>query len=61
MPMQPWFAAAAYRPDARARLFARAGACYAVLTARHHDGVALWDIARTDGCPSPATPPRAAT
>ncbi|WP_433893893.1 alpha-L-fucosidase [Streptomyces sp. CA-111067] len=37
------FTAARYDPDAWARLFARAGARYAVLTARHHDGVALWD------------------
>jgi alpha-L-fucosidase len=36
------FTAARYDPDAWARLFARAGARYAVLTARHHDGVALW-------------------
>jgi alpha-L-fucosidase len=37
------FTAAAYDPGRWARLFARAGARYAVLTARHHDGVALWD------------------
>jgi alpha-L-fucosidase len=43
------FTAAAYEPAAWARLFARAGARYAVLTARHHDGVALWDTARGDG------------
>jgi alpha-L-fucosidase len=41
------FTASAYDPDAWARLFARAGARYAVLTARHHDGVALWDTAQT--------------
>ncbi len=40
------FTAARYDPDAWARLFARAGARYAVLTARHHDGVALWDTAQ---------------
>ncbi|MBD0739768.1 alpha-L-fucosidase [Streptomyces sp. CBMA29] len=43
------FTAAAYEPGDWARLFARAGARYAVLTARHHDGVALWDTAREDG------------
>ncbi|SFE10015.1 alpha-L-fucosidase [Actinacidiphila alni] len=43
------FTAAAYEPADWARLFARAGARYAVLTARHHDGVALWDTAREDG------------
>ena len=39
------FTAARYDPRAWARLFARAGARYAVLTSRHHDGVALWDTA----------------
>ncbi|MFD9522227.1 alpha-L-fucosidase [Streptomyces sp. NPDC059979] len=42
------FTAAAYDPKAWADLFARAGARYAVLTARHHDGVALWDTAYGD-------------
>ena len=40
------FTASAYDPAAWARLFARAGARYAVLTSRHHDGVALWDTAQ---------------
>ncbi len=39
------FTASAYDPAAWADLFARAGARYAVLTARHHDGVSLWDSA----------------
>jgi alpha-L-fucosidase len=39
------FTAARYDPREWAALFARAGARYAVLTARHHDGVALWDTA----------------
>ncbi|SEN85061.1 alpha-L-fucosidase [Actinacidiphila rubida] len=43
------FTASAYDPRAWARLFARAGARYAVLTARHHDGVALWDTAAPGG------------
>ncbi|WP_030743522.1 alpha-L-fucosidase [Streptomyces sp. NRRL F-5135] len=42
------FTARAYDPRAWAGLFARAGARYAVLTARHHDGVALWDTALGD-------------
>jgi alpha-L-fucosidase len=42
------FTASAYDPDEWARLFARAGARYAVLTAKHHDGVALWDTAQND-------------
>ncbi|WP_256726937.1 alpha-L-fucosidase [Streptomyces acidiscabies] len=37
------FTASKYDPRAWADLFARAGAKYAVLTARHHDGVAMWD------------------
>ncbi|TPQ22439.1 alpha-L-fucosidase [Streptomyces sporangiiformans] len=37
------FTASRYDPDAWAELFARVGAKYAVLTSRHHDGVALWD------------------
>lgn len=42
------FTASAYDPDAWADLFVRAGARYAVLTAKHHDGVALWDTAAND-------------
>ena len=42
------FTAANYDPRAWAALFARAGARYAVLTSRHHDGVALWDTAHGD-------------
>lgn len=42
------FTAARYDPRAWAAIFARAGARYAVLTARHHDGVALWDTAYGD-------------
>jgi alpha-L-fucosidase len=42
------FTAAHYDPREWAALFARAGARYAVLTARHHDGVALWDTAHGD-------------
>jgi alpha-L-fucosidase len=37
------FTAANYHPDAWAQLFKRAGARYAVLTSKHHDGFALWD------------------
>ncbi|OON71364.1 alpha-L-fucosidase [Streptomyces tsukubensis] len=39
------FTASRYDPKEWAELFASAGARYAVLTARHHDGVALWDTA----------------
>jgi alpha-L-fucosidase len=37
------FTASRYDPRAWAALFAQSGARYAVLTTRHHDGVALWD------------------
>ncbi|MFE6038630.1 alpha-L-fucosidase [Streptomyces sp. NPDC056452] len=42
------FTASRYRPDDWAKLFRKAGARYAVLTTKHHDGVALWDTAQTD-------------
>ena len=42
------FTAANYDPQAWADLFARAGARYAVLTTKHHDGVALWDTQQSD-------------
>ncbi len=37
------FTAAKYDPDAWAQLIKESGARYAVLTSKHHDGVALWD------------------
>lgn len=37
------FTAAKYDPEAWAQLFHDAGARYAVLTTKHHDGFALWD------------------
>ncbi|MEV5550684.1 alpha-L-fucosidase [Streptomyces sp. NPDC052309] len=42
------FTAARFDADAWADLFVRAGARYAVLTAKHHDGVALWDTGAND-------------
>ena len=42
------FTAANYHPIQWAELFAKAGAKYAVLTTKHHDGVALWDT-KQDG------------
>ncbi|MFI6492919.1 alpha-L-fucosidase [Streptomyces sp. NPDC050564] len=42
------FTASHYDPEAWAELFARVGAQYAVLTTKHHDGVALWDSAHGD-------------
>jgi len=37
------FTASKYDPQAWATLFREAGAKYAVMTSKHHDGVALWD------------------
>ena len=37
------FTASKYEPAAWAKLIAESGAKYAVLTSKHHDGVALWD------------------
>ncbi|MFE7226438.1 alpha-L-fucosidase [Nocardioides sp. NPDC057577] len=42
------FTASRFDADAWAELFERAGATYAVLTAKHHDGVALYDTAAND-------------
>lgn len=37
------FTASSYDPEAWAELISQSGARYAVLTTKHHDGVALWD------------------
>jgi alpha-L-fucosidase len=42
------FSARRYDPEAWAGLFRDAGARYAVLTAKHHDGFALWDTKVSD-------------
>ncbi len=42
------FTAAKYDPEKWARLIKAAGANYAVLTTKHHDGVALFDTEHTD-------------
>ena len=41
------FTAANYDPEKWAELFKAAGAKYAVLTSKHHDGFALWDTAQS--------------
>jgi len=51
------FTAANYDPEKWAELFKAAGAKYAVLTSKHHDGFALWDTAQSkfnakDGSPA---------
>jgi len=50
------FTASKYDPGAWADLFERAGAKYAVLTTKHHDGVALWDTQVSDLSTVRATP-----
>ncbi len=42
------FTAKNYDPEAWAKLFKKIGARYAVLTTKHHDGVALWDTKVSD-------------
>lgn len=42
------FTAAKYDPNEWAELFVKAGAKYAVLTTKHHDGVALFDTKASD-------------
>lgn len=42
------FTAKNYRPDEWAKLIKESGARYAVLTTKHHDGVALWDTKWSD-------------
>lgn len=43
MSQREQFTAAAYDPESWAELFHQAGASYAILTTKHHDGFALWD------------------
>jgi alpha-L-fucosidase len=42
------FTAAKYDPAAWARLIRESGAQYAVLSSKHHDGVALWNTSQSD-------------
>jgi alpha-L-fucosidase len=50
------FTASNYDPVEWARLFREAGAGYAVLTTKHHDGMALWDTALSKLNVAEATP-----
>src|SRR6056297_245605 len=43
MSQKKGFTASNYNPEQWAKLFKEAGAKYAVLTSKHHDGVALFD------------------
>lgn len=42
------FTAENYRPEEWAKLIKESGAKYAVITSKHHDGVALWDTKAND-------------
>jgi alpha-L-fucosidase len=42
------FTASKYKPDEWASLIKESGALYAVLTSKHHDGVALWNTKQHD-------------
>ena len=42
------FTAKNYNPEQWAKLFKETGAKYAVLTSKHHDGVALWNTKQND-------------
>jgi len=44
------FKPAGFDPAEWAALAKEAGACYAILTAKHHDGFAMWNTATTDFC-----------
>ena len=50
------FTAGNYDPMAWADLIARSGAKYAVITTKHHDGVALWPTMTAPGLPPYASP-----
>ncbi|MEG1441628.1 MAG: alpha-L-fucosidase, partial [Oscillospiraceae bacterium] len=50
------FTASKYDPKKWAKLFKATGANYAVLTTKHHDGVALFDTKHTDLTVSSKTP-----
>ena len=45
------FTASRYDPGAWAELIRRSGARYAVITTKHHDGVALWETTMLPGAP----------
>jgi len=48
MEQLPGFTASHYDPESWAELFEKVGAKYAVLTTKHHDGVAVWDTKAND-------------
>ena len=48
MAQRKGFTASRYDPEVWVRLFKESGARYAVLTSKHHDGMALYDTKRSD-------------
>ena len=48
MAQRKGFTASKYDPEAWAKLFKESGARYAVLTSKHHDGMALYDTKQSD-------------
>lgn len=52
------FTARNYDPDAWARLIKESGARYAVITTKHHDGIALWNTGANNMSTAKLTPAR---
>ncbi len=52
------FTAKNYNPDAWARLIKESGARYAVITTKHHDGIALWNTRANNMSTAKLTPAR---
>jgi alpha-L-fucosidase len=52
------FTAKNYNPDAWAQLIKASGARYAVITTKHHDGIALWDTRANNMSTAKLTPAR---
>ena len=52
------FTAKNYNPDAWAQLIKESGARYAVITTKHHDGIALWDTRANNMSTAKLTPAR---
>lgn len=56
MKQKAGFTADAYNPEQWAKIIAKSGAQYAVLTSKHHDGVCLWDTKTTENNVVDGTP-----
>jgi alpha-L-fucosidase len=58
MAQKDQFTAVNYHPEDWVKLIKHSGARYAVITSKHHDGVALWNTAMNDLSTAKATPAR---